>query len=169
MKRFARTALIAGAALSMTAGAAAYAQPGGQQGAPPAATADKAKPGPGMGWKRQHRDPAARAQHLRDVLQLRSDQEPALQAYLSSMKPPEGARERMRGERGERADLTTPQRLDRQAARMAERQAAFARRADATKRFYAALSPTQQKAFDAMHKDTRGKMGRRGGGFRGHG
>ena len=45
---------------------------------------------------------------------------------------------------------------------MAQHQARFEQHAAATKRFYAQLSPTQQKAFDAM--------GPRGGkGMRGHG
>jgi protein CpxP len=162
MHHHARKALIAGAALSLLTATTGFAQTGGPQGHPPGAEA------PGK-WMKRHHDPAAHAQHLRDALQLRADQEPALQAFLATMKPPEGARGKMRGERGEMAKLTTPERLDRQAARMAERQAAFARKADATKRFYGALSPTQQKAFDAMHPGKGGKMGRRGGGMRGHG
>ena len=155
----ARAALIAGAAVSMIAGAS-FAAPGPKDG-PPA----YGERGPGKMMRRQPRDPAAQAQRMRDALQLRPDQEPALQAFLGSMKPPEGARERMREERQQAAALTTPQRLDRMAARIAERQARFAQHAEATKRFYAALTPAQQKAFDAMHPG-RGKMGghRRGGG-----
>lgn len=163
MKTTARSTLIAGAAISMLLSTASFAQPAPQAAPGAPAVAAKSEHGPGMKTRRHHRDPAAHAQHLRDTLQLRADQEPALQAFLTSMKPPEGAREKMRADRQARAELTTPQRLDRQAARMAERQAAFARRADATKRFYAALNPAQQKAFDAMRKGKRGKMGRRGG------
>lgn len=111
-------------------------------------------------------DPAAmaerRAQHLRDVLQLTPRQEPALQTFLAAMKPPEGARGQMRQHRQEMAGLTTPQRLDRMKARMAERQARFDQRAAAVKRFYAELTPTQQKAFDAL-----GPMGGRRGGMHG--
>jgi protein CpxP len=117
------------------------------------------------GWDHQRPDPAAmadrRAQRLRDILQLRPNQEPALAALTDAMKPPEGAREKMRAERDAMKGLTTPERLDRMRDRMSQRQAAFDRRAMAIKRFYAQLSPTQQKAFDAM-----GPM--RGGGMGGH-
>ena len=125
-------------------------------------------PAEGHGMGRMDMDPAARAeqraQHLRAALQLRPDQEPALRALMASMKPPEGLREKMRGRRAEMAGLTTPERLDRMRARMGERQAAFDQRAAAIKRFYAALSPSQQKAFDAM-----GPMKGRMGGMGGHG
>jgi hypothetical protein len=116
---------------------------------------------------RRH-DPAKMAEHhaerLRAVLQLRPDQEPALHALVDSMTPAPGAMERRRDERGEMRELPTPQRLDRMQAKMSERQAAFARRADAVKRFYAQLTPAQQRAFDALHD---GPGGLRGG--RGHG
>jgi Spy/CpxP family protein refolding chaperone len=45
----------------------------------------------------------------------------------------------------------------------AQRQQRFARHADAVKRFYAALTPAQQKAFDAMHQGMMGGHGKRGG------
>jgi hypothetical protein len=48
------------------------------------------------------------------------------------------------------------------AAKMAERQAAFQARANATRQFYAVLSPEQQRAFDAL------PMLRIGGEFGGH-
>lgn len=100
-----------------------------------------------------------RAERLRAVLQLRPEQEPALRAYLSALRPPAGARERMRGERQAMAELTTPERLDRRRARMEERQRRFEVRAEATKRFYAQLNPAQQKAFDALGQHRRGKDG----------
>lgn len=157
-----RTALVAGAALSMLISTASFAQPGRAPEGGPAAMGER---GPGKGWgMRRHRDPEAHAKHLRDVLQLRPDQEPALQAFLTAMAPPEGKGEKMREGRKAMDGLTTPERLDRQAARMAEHQAAFARRAEATKRFYGALTPAQQKAFDAMHPGRGGKMGRGMGG-----
>lgn len=153
-----RAAMIAGVACSMLA-TAGFAQ------APPQGDRPDGH-GERHGMRGHHRDPAAHAQHLRDALQLRGDQESALQAFLGSMKPPEGARDGRRGDREEMQSLTTPQRLERQAARMAEHQARFAQHAEATKRFYAALTPAQQKAFDALHKGRGGMMGRhhRGGG-----
>jgi hypothetical protein len=131
------------------------------------AFAQLAAPGPDGGSRahHQHMDPAQmaerRAERLRTMLQLRPEQEPALKSFLAATAPnPDRMRER-RAERGEAKALTTPQRLDRQAARMAERQKAFAVRADATKRFYTQLSPSQQKAFDALQQA--GKRGHKGG------
>ena len=57
--------------------------------------------------------------------------------------------------RAEEAALTTPQRLDRMvkamADHMARRQAEVEAHVAAIKQFYAALTPAQQKAFDALH------------------
>jgi len=50
---------------------------------------------------------------------------------------------------------------------MAQHQQQAARRADAIRRFYAALTPAQQKAFDAMHQGMMGRRGNHGG--KGHG
>lgn len=116
----------------------------------------------------RHADPAKRAEHLRAVLQLRPDQEAALKAFVDSHQPPAGGREKHHERRGEMAGMTTPQKLDAQKARMAEHQARFEQHAAATKRFYAQLSPAQQKAFDALHAmrgghDGGGRHGRMGG------
>lgn len=124
------------------------------------------RPGVERDWRP---DPAAmaerRAERLRAVLQLRPDQEAALKTYLEAGKRPEGARQR--GERARLAEMTTPQRLDAARTRMTERMARFDQRAAATKRFYAQLSPAQQKAFDAMGPRGGMKGGHRG--MRGHG
>ena len=108
---------------------------------------------------------AKHAERLRAVLQLRPEQEPALKAFLDSRKPPAGAAQRGRGGREQLAAMTTPQRLDAQRARMVERTARFDQRAAATKKFYAQLSPSQQKAFDAMAP----RGGMKGGEHRGMG
>ena len=148
-----KTTTLALAALLALSGGAAFAQP--------------AAPAPDGGPRAHHQrmDPAKfaerRAERLRATLQLRPEQEPALTTFLAATAPnPERMRER-RADRGEARDLTTPQRLDQQSARLAERQRAFAARADATKRFYAQLSPSQQKAFDALREG--GKRGHKGG------
>lgn len=148
---------------------------------------------------REHRDPEHAAKHLREVLQLTPQQEPALQAFLGSMHPPapppgrdehrmrfEIARgpdgkvdtakvkaeaEKWRAEiehkHAEEAALTTPQRLDRMVEHMAEEsarhQSELRSHVDAVKRFYAALSPSQQKAFDALHHEGMGGMMMHGG------
>ncbi|HTX51165.1 MAG TPA: Spy/CpxP family protein refolding chaperone, partial [Caulobacteraceae bacterium] len=62
--------------------------------------------------------------------------------------------------------LTTPERLDKMAARMDERRARFNRVAAATKQFYAQLTPAQQKAFDSLRL---GHEHGGGGGRWGHG
>ena len=115
-----------------------------------------------------------RAQKLRDVLQLRPNQEPALAELQRAMAPPADARERMRAGRAEMSGLTTPQRLDKMRERMARRQQEFDRKAMAIKKFYAQLTPAQQKSFDAMGpmmgRGMGGKMdhgGRMGGGHMG--
>ena len=112
----------------------------------------------------------AHAQLLHDALGLRSDQEGAWQAFLAEMRPPEGEaghRPHMRDEGA--APLTTPERLDRMAQRMGERQARFQHHAEAVKRFYAALDGRQQKTFDALTALRRGEHGGMGDhGFGGH-
>lgn len=162
-----RPLAIGAAILTLGAGGVALAQ---QPPGPPDGR-------PGMMMRGERPDPAAmaarHAQRLRDSLQLRPDQEPALRALMDAMTPPPGAMERMREARAERQALTTPQRLDRMAARMADHQAMFDRRATAIKRFYAQLSPSQQRAFDAlppmgMH-GRKGMMMRGMGGHGGHG
>jgi hypothetical protein len=139
------TSLACAAALALTAGAAA-AQPGP---GPDRAPGPRAEAHHGM-----RPDPAQmaqkRAEHLRAVLQLRPDQDGALQAFVAALQPSPGARDHMR--RPDRAaPLSTPERLDRMQARLAEHEARFRARAEATKRFYAQLTPTQQRAFDALH------------------
>jgi Spy/CpxP family protein refolding chaperone len=140
-----RLALMAGAALAASIATAALAQdPGPPPGSPP-----MMEGGPGGPPMHRHRfDPEARAGHLRDVLQLRPEQEGALKAYLAASAPPR----RPEGERRARPEgpLTTPQRLDREAERLARLNEAFKVRAAATRTFYATLSPSQQKAFDAL-------------------
>ena len=115
-------------------------------------------------WMHDRQEAHAKALHA--ILNLRPDQEAAFQAFQAAMTPP--AREHHdHMDRGAAEALTTPQRLDRMADRMAKRQTEFRLRADAIKSFYAALSPEQQRAFDAMrmmHGGDRGMgHGRHGG------
>jgi len=169
---------LAAAALALCLSSGALAQDAGQNAGAPAA-------GPRQGgdradWKKAHEErrqahEARRAQVLHDVLSIRSDQEPAFQAFLADMKPQardhkDWADRKDGAEHKEApaAPLTTPERLDRMAAFMAkhtaERQAAFQRRADAIKRFYAVLGPEQKRAFDALHALRGGMHGGRPGG-----
>lgn len=154
-----RTGLIAGAALSLAAVTATFAQ-APAPGAPPAHHA-------GMTMHHEQHDPAKMADKLRKTLQLTPAQEPALQAFIAAMQPTGEMREHMKDAHGDWKNLTTPQRLDQMQAMMAEHQQMFAQHADAIKRFYAALTPAQQKAFDAMHQGMMGDHGMQGG--KGHG
>lgn len=154
--------LVSAAALALAAGAS-LAQPTGPQAGAHAE---------GHHWQRP--DPAQmaerHAQHLRDTLQLRPDQEPALRALIAASQRPAGEREHMGKDRGDEHGLSTPQRLDRMEARMAERTEHFRAHAAAMKRFYAQLSPTQQKALDSMPMGGRGEGHEhgKGGGHEGH-
>lgn len=156
-----KTIAAAGGALAILAlGATAQAQQ------PPAGER------PPMEGRWQRPDPAEMRAHMAErmtaVLQLTPQQKPALDAFLAAMAPPEGARQARREDRARMQGMTTPQRLDAMAAKMAERQQAFARRAEATKRFYAQLTPAQQKAFDAIGPMGRGMGPGKGPGM-GHG
>lgn len=156
-----RLALTAAAALTLAAATVAVAQDGPPPpGMPPLADDGPGAPdgpggpggpgGPPM-MVRHRFDPEARAQHLRDVLQLRADQDGALKAYLDATGP-QGWGDRLKREKidGPPKALTTPERLDLEAEHLARAAEAFKARAAATRAFYAALSPSQQKAFDAL-------------------
>ena len=87
---------------------------------------------------------------MRQSLRLRPDQEPALQAFLAAVAPQPGMTQRMRADDERARMLPTPQRLDRMIARMDEMRGFVVARVQATKRFYAQLTPVQQRSFDAM-------------------
>lgn len=141
-----RLALMAAAALTLTTAAVAAAQ----DGPPPPGMPTMADGGPGgpEGGRHPRFDPEAQAQHLRDVLQLRADQDGALKAYLAATGPKDWGKDRPGRDRpdGPPKSLTTPERLDRETEHLTRAKA----RIDATRAFYAALSPSQKKAFDAV-------------------
>ena len=105
---------------------------------------------------------AKRQAALKAKLAITPAQESAWQTFAASMQPP--ARTGTRMTREDFAKLTTPERIDQMRAHRAERQAAMDQRAEATKTFYAALTPDQQKVFDANTMRPR-----HGGGPRAHG
>lgn len=135
--------------------------------AAPKAQHKRMDPAQRMERMKEHR--AKRMAALKDKLKLTSAQEGAWTSFTESRQPPAGARPQ-RMDRAEFAKLTTPQRLERMQARQAERSAMFAKRAEATKTFYAALTPEQQKTFDAEtakfgghgHRGHRGHSGHEG-------
>ena len=125
-------------------------------------------------WGEHKPDPAKMAAHLRAALQLRPDQDGALQAFVGSMQPPAGdMHDRMRAEHEGMAGQSTPDRLDHMIARAREHVAQLEKHTAAVKAFYGALSPAQQKAFDLlaqahMHGMMGGHMGPMGHGMMGH-
>ena len=169
-RRFAATAVLAALALPVLA-----QQP---PAAPPAPTAgataqDGRHHHAGEHHRGHHGHPGGkhhghraeyRARHLatlKDQLQLTPAQEPAWTAFTASMQP---------GERTARLDrqgleqLTTPERIDRMRALRAQHAAEADRRGEATKAFYAALTPAQQKTFDARAMRGQHRMGMKQGG-----
>ncbi len=114
----------------------------------------------------KHREAEARDLHA--ILNIRPDQEAAFSAFEASMTPP--PHEKMKHDRAAMETLTTPQKLDMMQAKMAEHMARMQQHIAAIKTFYAALSPQQQQAFDALHRmHGMGMGGHRGGGHWGGG
>jgi hypothetical protein len=105
---------------------------------------------------------AERARLLHDVLEIRPDQETAWQAFQSAMTPPNQPNLHGEDHAGE-GHLTMPERLDRMSERMHRRETEFQRRAEAVRRFYAVLTPAQQRSFDALGELDHFGPGRRGG------
>lgn len=132
--------------------------------AAPKAQHKRMDPAQRMERMKEHR--AKRLAALKDKLKLTGAQEGAWSSFTEASQPPAGAARPQRMDRAEFAKLTTPQRLERMQARQAERSAMFAKRAEATKTFYAALTPEQQKTFDAETAKFAGHGHR---GHRGHG
>jgi Spy/CpxP family protein refolding chaperone len=150
---FSRLAPASAAVALLAAGAASAQVPAPPS--PPMEGMMAGAPGAGpMGFMPHHApDPEKRAQHLRDVLQLRADQDGALKTYVDATTPKfeagrkeQGPKDGGRPEPADRKPPTTLERLDHM-SRMAE---AMQKRIAATRAFYNALSPSQQKAFDAL-------------------
>jgi periplasmic protein CpxP/Spy len=103
-------------------------------------------------------------QQLKAALKLTGEQETAWKDYSASLQGQKNAKPQL--DRAEWAKLTTPERMDKMMALRTEREAHMRQRMDATKAFYATLTPQQQQVFDQHHS----KMGRHGHGTdSGHG
>ena len=158
-----------GAAVLAQATAPATPAPQTTQAAP---TADMRGSHQGMD---QH-DPGKMQQHvfqrqaaLKDMLKISTAQEPAWNAFLAAMKPPAASMQERRTGYAELQKLPTPERIDKMRAlrtqHMAEMTKAMDQRGDATKVLYAALTPEQQKTFDA---EAMQRGGRHAGGKHGN-
>ena len=111
-----------------------------QQGLPPPGPPADAQGGPPT--------PAEQSDRLRRELNLRPDQEGALQAFIAAMQPKPGEMDAMREEAARAATLPTPQRLDATIVRLDHMRTEVMARIAATRTFYAALTPEQQRLFD---------------------
>lgn len=135
-----RRLILALAPAALALATLAHAQPAGGPHAAHAAAPD---------MKAHHE--ALQKQHAEDmktVLRLRPDQEAALAVFMEAHQPPV---HEMKGPPEPKA-LTTPQRLDEMAKREAAMSAQHERMRQALAKFYAALTPEQQKAFDALQR-----------------
>jgi len=97
---------------------------------------------------------ARRQAELKAKLNLSSAQEGAWNNFVAAHQAPAGMTtgrdpEQRRKMHEEMEKLSTPERIDRMNTKKAQRDAAMGKRSDATKLFYAALTPEQQKVFDA--------------------
>ncbi len=105
------------------------------------------------------------AQHqnrLKEALQLTPAQESAWTQFIDTMKP--GTQGMGAVDRSEWSQLSTPERMEKMQALHNARQARMNERLEAVKRFYAVLTPEQQKIFDQQHMGNR-----QHGGHKGHG
>lgn len=124
------------------------------------------------GMRHGRGDPAQmqqmRAKHqdeLKAKLKLAPNQESAWASFTAAMQPP-AAMLAARPDHAAMDKLTTPERIDMMKGMRAARDAQMNQRADATKAFYATLTPEQKQVFDAQHK---ARGGRHGGGHHGGG
>jgi len=164
-----RTALVTALVAVFAASGAAQAQTAATAPAPSASGMpmhghgrDGKPPQEMMGrWQQRHE------QHMADLkkdLQLTPAQEGAWSQFTTAMRPPAGMPQRP--DREAMARMTTPERIDQMQALHKQRQAEMDRRADATKAFYATLTPEQKKKFDAH--TARFMQGHHGGGHGHH-
>jgi len=141
---------IAGLSLSLCLGGAALAQGYGPQGygqseqpsyGPPPSDGYGPPPTP---------SPSDMARQLRQRLRLRPDQDVALNSFVQAVAPPPGMEQKMRHDQEAARAMTTPERMDMMMSQMDEMRRIMLSRVQATKAFYAQLSPDQQHAFDVM-------------------
>jgi hypothetical protein len=97
---------------------------------------------------------------LKAQLKLTPAQDGAWKTFTAAMKPPANQAAH-RPDQAEMAKLTTPERIDKMktlhAQHMSEMTAAMDKHGEATKVFYATLTPEQQKVFDATAMQGPGK------------
>jgi hypothetical protein len=110
---------------------------------------------------------ARRADEMALLLGLRSDQRPAFNHFMQSMRPMRGGPDRIRDAAMRKpvaGDATLPARLDAMEASIDRHDTMAKQRIAEARQFYASLTPDQQRRFDAL-EDLRGDhmRGHRGG------
>lgn len=162
------------AGLLATIGASVMAQ--GAPTTPPAGPAASSRPAGPPGERVGRHDPAKmqawvakRQAEMKAKLKITPSQEGAWTTFTTAMQPLAHSARPTPEQRAEFDKLTTPQRIDKMRAmrtqRMTEMAANMDQRGEATKTFYAALTPDQQKVFDVEHKrhGRHGEHGEHGG------
>lgn len=155
--KFAHKHLVA-AAIAATLGLAAIAQTTSPAGSAPT-TAAREGHGRFDPAKMQERI-AKRQAALKQKLQLSPGQEANWNSYTAAVTPTR----MQRADSAELAKLSTPERIDRMRTLRAARMAEMDKRGEATKTFYAVLTPEQKKVFD----DETARRGHHGKGGRHH-
>jgi hypothetical protein len=171
MKPLHRHLLTAGLLASLGLAAVAQTQtppaPPAGQGAPHMMQGERGRMDPARMERmraRMEERVAKRLGELKQKLQISRGQESAWEAWTASVKPtPHQRPDRVAFER-----MTTPERIDRMKAMRVQRGAEMDKRLDATKAFYAQLSPEQQKVFDQEGLRFARGMDRKGGHFGRH-
>ena len=149
--RIAAAAVLAALALPV------LAQPAPSDAPAAGAPAQQARK-PGDLQERHQARMAQRANAFKAQLKLTPEQEPAWTAFMAAMQP---AQRTARLDPADMEKRTTPERIDRMRALRAQHAAEADRRGEATKTFYAALTPEQQKTFDSRGQNMRGQGGQR--------
>jgi Spy/CpxP family protein refolding chaperone len=103
-------------------------------------------------WEENH---ARHLSGLKEKLKLTPAQDAAWNAFSSAGQPGMHQGVDRQAMRSEFEKLNTPQRLDKMLAMSDVRRAKMVERAEATKAFYAQLTPEQQAVFDAEAKPGR--------------
>ncbi len=155
-------ALMAGTAFSALAQTPPPAGPMGGPGGPGGEQRGMMRHGP-MDPAKMQAMMAHRQAALKEKLKITGAQEGAWTAFTSTMQPSADMHKRRMEMRAEMDKLTTPERIDKMRALRSQRDAEMDKRANATKTFYAALSPEQQKVFDAQRMRGGPGHGRRHG------
>jgi len=84
------------------------------------------------------------------ILKLQPEQRDAWRAYTDAIAQDQATRPNPLDRAQKFNELQTPERLDAMLDQMKSDEAAFQRRAAATKAFYAVLTPDQKKTFDSI-------------------